>query len=447
MSLLVIFGLFLQTVAVGLVLMRTRNRPLAYTGTLFVLMSFLYHGATEVMQALFPGMNLYRDMVSQSVIDKWVVLFSLAILIFALVYCLRLRPISRQSEGAAKSPELIDWRLGAALVVPAYVMTLTGLGKSTLGYWTAGLISEFLGIIVILTLLAFLFKFGSRYLVPTLLVLVIVGSLIGGRYAVIISSLVLLACLYRYKFTIPKKHLAVLIIIGILGVFIISAMRAEVGRFTFSAQTYGERIRSLAIGLQNLLNQGLSPKVLEDFVYRFDGNAFSGMVYLAFEAGYKPTGPTPLLHNFDLAIPSFLNPYKLTGDIYQLNEENYIVRHFDIREEWNPGYMIDYIPTVWGILFAAWGRGGLLVVAIILGWFYAVADNWLLRSHTLIAVLVGIGLTITTLTLEVGVRAYILTARNIAALFLCLAMLRGFLKLLCQMGRAGRINKAVTLSR
>jgi hypothetical protein len=100
-----------------------------------------------------------------------------------------------------------------------------------------------------------------------------------------------------------------------------------------------------------------------------------------------------------------------------------------------------------GILFAAWGKVGLLVAAIFLGWFYAVADNWLLRSHAFGAVLVGIGLTSTTLLLEVGVRAYILTGRTIVALFLCLAMLRGFLKLLRQMVRPGQINKAVILSR
>lgn len=204
--------------------------------------------------------------------------------------------------------------------------------------------------------------------------------------------------------------------------FAISSMRVEIGRGDFTDQTAGQRIKSLKVGAVSLFTKGLNPEIVKDFVYRFDGNAFNGMIYSALNSGSSPAGLTPLRINFFLMVPSFINPNKLDTDITQRSAESYMVKHFGLGVSYLKPDLIDYTPCLLGILFGMFGMPGILAVAALFGVLYAFADNWLLRSRTLFSVLFGIGLTYATIFLEKGLRTYI-SFRAIIALYVLLLVI------------------------
>jgi len=323
---------------------------------------------------------------------------------------------------------LVNWRWGLLIVILLQAGLAVLRGRVELGYW-GGLLSEMLPTFTVLVFLEFLTKMRGRYLIPVLVFQVGLGALTGARSGIVFALALLLAVLTRYQVRINWKSLLPLGVAGVVFIFAISVMRVEVGRFTFATQTNEERIRSILIGVEGVVTNGIQPAVLEDFVYRFDGNAFPGLIEAAYQERYPAAGRTPILNNLSLAVPSFLNPNKLEADRLMLNEEDYLVDHYGM-----PAYrinqasgeitgdLIDYISTTWGILFGAFGSWGLLFSGFVMGGVYAVLDNWLLRSRSLLAVIGGIGLTSMAIGLEAGTRIYFLTLRSILVLFLILAI-------------------------
>ncbi len=323
MSFKLLFGLGLQVVALLLILTRVRQRRLAYTGVVFIWMSLIYHGLTELAQIAYPGMNYYRTMVSQAKIDNWMMVISPAILIFAATYCLHVRPLSRQelevSPGSALG--LVDWRWSIFIVVLLNLLVAGVLGRFNLGYW-GGLITETLPAISALMFLEFIQKMRGRYLSLVLLFQVGLGILSGTRSAIVFTLVVLLCVFVRSGVPIRWRSLFWPGLAGVFLMLAISGMRAEVGRFIYAEQTNRQRIGSLLAGIGSVLRNGLAPEILQDYVYRFDGNAFSGLVVAGYDAGIKPAGWTPILNNFLLAVPSFLNPTKLEAGRWMLNDED-----------------------------------------------------------------------------------------------------------------------------
>ena len=432
MSLKLFIGLALQVIAILLILFRVRRRRLAYTGILFVSMSVVYHGLSELFQIAFPGMNFYRTLVSQDKIDSWVLIFGLAILTFAVTYCYRLRPLS--TSELETPPQLtlglVNWLWGILSVVLLQLMVAGSFGRFDLGYW-GSLVTDTLPALTVLVLAEFIYKMRGRYLLLALIFQIGLGVLSGSRMLTLISAVVLLSVLFRCGVPIRWRSLFLPGIIAVFLVVSISGMRSIVGRDAFSEQTNMQRIESLFAGTGAVMRDGFAPEILEDFVYRFDANAFNGLVTAGYEAGVKPAGWTPVLNNFFLAVPSFLNPTKLEGGLFKLSEESYLVDHFNMPFFYTSlltgeltGATIDYTAGTWGILFGAFGTAGLLLIAVLMGWGFAAADSWIVRSRSLLAVLAGIWLTYATIMIEQGVAIYVLTGRAVLALFFVFMVLR-----------------------
>lgn len=431
MSLKLFFGLGLQCVAVLLVMTRVRRRRLAYTGVLFVSMSVLYHGLTELVQIAFPGMNHYRTLASQDMIDSWVLIVGMAILIFAITYCYRLRPLSI-TEIETPPPlalGLVNWRWWMLIVVLLQLMVAGIFGRFDLGYWER-LITDPLPVFTIFVLAEFLYKMRGRYLLPVVMFQIGLGVLSGSRAAILLDLIVLFSVLLRCGVPIRWRPLFLPGIIALFLAVSISAMRSAVGRESFMAQTNMQRIESLCAGAGEVIQNGLTPDILQDFVYRFDGNTFTGLIVAGYEAGIEPAGWKPILNNFRLVVPRFMNPTKLETGLLNLNAADYIIDHFKIS-----GFrtdktgellisLIDYIKGIWEILFGAFGTAGVLLSAALMGWGFAVADNWIVRSKTLLAVFVGFWLTYTTVLMEQGFYVYIITGRAVFVLFLVFVMFR-----------------------
>lgn len=433
MSLKLFFGLLLQVIAILMIMKRVRRHKLAYTGVLFVWVSVIYHGLTELTQLAFPGMNFFRRLVSQDNIDGWVLIVGLAILLFAVAYCYRVRPYYKQENVKKPVPELslVNWRWGMLIVILLYLMNVGVLGHfEVLGYWGGGLITYILPFFTILVYLKLFYKMDGKYFIPIFFFIVALGVLSGQRSAIVFDLVVLLCVLVRYDVPIRWKALILPATIAILLVVSISCMRYVVGRTAFGNQTAQERIKSLSAGVKTIFQYGLPRQILQDYVYRFDGNSFGGLVLAGYGKGIEPAGWTPILNNFQLAVPHFMNPIKLDIGLLNLNEEDYLIDHFKIsgfridRFGKSISSLIDYIPGIWGVLFGAFGTAGVLLIAVLMGWGFAVADNWIMRSKTFLAVLIGIGLTYATVWMEQGFRVYVLTGRAVLALFLVLVMFR-----------------------
>lgn len=267
---------------------------------------------------------------------------------------------------------------------------------------------------------------------PVVLFQMCLGVLSGSRSAVLFTLVALLLVLVGYGVPIRWRSLILPGLIAVILAVSISGMRSLMGRSIFEAQTNMQRIESLTAGAKVALEYGLPPEVLQDFVYRFDGNAFGGLIVAGYEAGIDLPGLTPILNNFLLTVPSFLYPSKLEAGIFGLSEKDYLVNHFrmsgfhteELHGELEERADIDFIPGVWGILFGAFGSIGVLLSAALLGWGYAAMDTWRIRSRSLLAGLIWIGSIWATLTYEQGIRVLFLTGRATFALFLVLILLR-----------------------
>lgn len=402
-----------------LVLRRVRRRWLSHVGALFVIMAFIFHGLTEVAQLLFPGMNPYRVNVAQEDIDSWILVVSVAILLFSIVYSLRLRQLSRRTvQPLSNRTPSLDWRLILALTLPGYVAILSGQKPGDLGYWVVGLTSQFLIFGISLTAISFLVKRASSVLImPVIIIQSLTIALIGSRLLVVVLIIILLSVLLRYGINIRFRDLLFALLMTSCVVVLISVARFSVGRETLSGTT-SDRLGGLVSGVQALGNQRVSSlNLAEDFVYRFDGNSFNAMVYNRLLSDRSTTGLAPFWNNFVLAVPSFLNPTKLDLDETVRSEKTFLTLHYDLPQ----GF--DYIPTTLGVIFSYYGTIGLWISLSVLGWFLSTIDHWLQTSRTLLSLLVGIGLTYCVVFIEQGITVYFLTFRGIFTLFLFLAPL------------------------
>lgn len=422
MSSLLAFGLFLQLLAVFLVLKQTGRRWLSYTGVLFVIFAFVFHGLAEIIQFIFPGHNFYRQLVSQSDIDAWVLIVSLAIFTFSLVYSFILKTKSKVLVNEPQqfpSTELVDWRLVALATIPGYIIAISA-SSTAAGYWISGLIEQFLIFGIVLSFLLYLLK-HEKMLIPVMFAQTILLTLMGSRLSVAAALIMLLSAAIRYGISVRFKHIfAMLLLIAAISISISSA-RVDFGRDVFT-ESVSERSIALASSFTSANpSQNGASKVIDDFIYRIDGNAFGGMIYARLKSGInQPAGLRPLFNNLLLSVPTFLNSNKLATEVHMLEEESYMILHYALPMG------IDFLPTTLGIIFGYYGTPLLLIVAVVLGFIFASADIWLQRSTTLSSLLIGIALTYCIAFMEQGLRVYFLTFRGALILFIFLALAQNF---------------------
>jgi len=418
---LLALGLFLQFCAVVVVFFRVGRRWLSHVGALFVFVSFVYHGLTEIIQMIFPDRNMYRTLSKQQDIDSWIIVISVAILIFASIYSLTLRPLSQEKYNQNKITLLLqkipDWRLILIITLPGFWINLSG---QDYGYWINNLFSYLTGFAILIASVSFLLKTKPTYVVPVLLVQSVAFALYGARIAVVLNAFVLLSVLMRMGVRIKFQQIAFIgLLVGII-ILLISAARMVSGRLDQQEDEASTKARIgwLATGIQGIVNIDiLMGQVIDDFVYRFDGNSMNAMVNQKLQQGRHPAGLQSLWNNFFLMVPSFIHPKKLETEKIFLFEEDYTVWHYDLPSG------IDYIQGTWGALFSYYGTTGLLIVAGILGCLYAILDMWLHRKKSLLSLIMGIGFTYTALFMEFGILGYFGTFRSLLFLYLLLIMI------------------------
>ena len=125
-------GVFVQAVAVAWVHATIRGEWLRRPGALMLLAAVVFHGVTEVMQAVWPGRNFFRTYVDQRLIDDWMLLVSAAVACYALAYGLfvvrsrRVKPAAHAHHEVGLARLRLPWLL--LLAMPLLVATSQGKG-------------------------------------------------------------------------------------------------------------------------------------------------------------------------------------------------------------------------------------------------------------------------------------------------------------------------------
>lgn len=142
-------------------------------------------------------------------------------------------------------------------------------------------------------------------------------------------------------------------------------------------------ISTMARGAENTFDMNKSSKgILEDFVYRFDGNAISSVYMNEIDSGVVPAGFGPILTGLYLCIPSAVMPSKLESDVRWRLDKEYLTQHYGMSSE------IDYVVGLFGVFYGCYGLASLLLGSVFMAVLYAWLDNKLMLvgsvTHTLL---------------------------------------------------------------
>jgi hypothetical protein len=417
-------GLLLQLVAVVTVLARYRTRTLGNAGALFVIVLAFYHGVTELLQLAYPERNTFRLMTNPRSVDATVLLAGASILAFALTYVTARGRDDKQPDGsglaalwAARVPILAIASVTTAIRLSGRIGDLAG-SETEYGYWRAGLVLEYGDFALVLAALAVLYRWKSEQSIMIVLGIVAVLTVLAGtsRLTMIIVALTILSVGYRYGRRLRLTRLVALGAFGLALMIALSAARQVVGRRALREGGGMERAEGLATGLRELRGGagGVSAGVVNDFVYRFDGNAFAAMVRDEYRGGQQPMGWYPIGANIVLLVPSFLYPAKLNVDPMLLNEKFLAVLHF--------GFPLgDYTVTGFGHLYAMFGGMGLLLSALAGGLAFGRTDRWLDRRTSLLGIFIAVAALRCVTNYEWGLAIYTGTMRSLLTLYVVLA--------------------------
>lgn len=432
MTVSVTLGLSLQVTALIIVRSAIRGQWLRHTGALLLLVATAYHGLTEVIQAIFPGRNrFYRDLVPQGAIDNWIILVSVALLLYAVAYAAALRRSGPPADTVAVSVSAFNLKWLLVLAVPLILLALQGAAfvDTTAqsapddGYVVGGLVVEFLVFVAAVTGAVAVVRLGTRWVLPILLIEAVLLSAVGTRTMIVAVCVMVLYGAALAGVRLPRKQLTAAVLVVALIAMVVSSTRAVVGRDSFEGdQGAGDRLSALTAGAAALPSAAGVDAVLDDFVYRLDGNAFGAAVLESLDEGAQPVGVTTIVDSVLLAVPSALYPAKLDRPVIHRSEKSYYIARFQELPTNR-----DLLPTIYGTMLGFGGPVVFLLLAALLGLGMARLDRWLTRSASPVVFLLSMGVVQAVLTYERATNGAVLALRGVLLLMLALALGRWLL--------------------
>ena len=445
MSSLTTLGLLLQIMALAVLWAKLGPSWYRHFGAIFIVMAVLYHGVGGVLTAFFPAQNPYRSLFMPKYFTQFVLLVSVAILIFTIAYVCAVGPrpgplVPPDDVGANFTKRIFDYRILLIVTAPLLILTLNGQGYGPngvknpgAGVGTAlGLTQQFFVLGVVLSGFAFLMRFGQRWMFSVLMIQSIILSLAGQRFVIFLGALMLVFTLRRFSVKISRRHVAFAIITLSLFAWAITAARGVEGRFESNSGA-SARLTYLTVGFTHLFSPTTSDEIEYTLGYRLDGDSYGGMSLQALQNGSTPVGLRPLINDVLLAIPSFLNPHKDQTNSADRSEKLYVEENLPIPElQTSPGVYTDILPTQLGGLVGILGPLGILCAALALGLGFAMLDRRLRYGLGPGRTLVSLGMLYCVLDYEGSWDTYTVTARGIllilAVILPPLAIRRGVLR-------------------
>ncbi|MCG5445339.1 hypothetical protein NIE79_003788 [Micromonospora sp. NIE79] len=424
----VAIGLAIQATSVVVVHLAIRGDWMRRPGALMLLVAVLFHGVTEVMQSLWPGRNFYRTYVGQGIIDDWVLLVSVAMAVYAGTYALVVRqPRVRPTSHAKPESGLAELRLPWLLLLAAPLLVATWQGKGAVqplapvnagadiperGGVLVDLAGEFLVPVLAILGAVVLLRWGTRWLLPVLVAQSALLAMAGTRAMIVFAAVLTLVGAALHGVRPSRKQLAMLVVMVAAFTALISSTRAVAGREAFDAgQGGGDRLEALIDGAGTLHTAKSREAILDDVVYRFDGNVFGAQVYDSLRGSGQPVGLTTVGNNLAMLVPSILAPNKVGGrSLEQRSEEAYIDEAHGLSQH------VDWLPTILGTGVAYYGPVGLILVALLLGLGVGFTERFVLGSRSTARVVLTIGLGQCALLYGSGPQTVITTLRMVVAI-------------------------------
>lgn len=414
----VVLGLTMQAVALVVMRWAVRGNWARHAGALLLVVAVAYHGVTEVVQAAFPGRNPMRAAVSQAEIDNWGLLVSGALLIYALAYALTIGRKNRVAPPVT-SVDGLSFRLILLLTVPLLVLSMQGYAfvvgngdpsQAADNSLLTGLVGQFAVFLTAVCGALAVIRFGPRWALPVLLIEAVAISTVGARSMVVVVCVMTLYGAALAGVRVPRRHLIAAISLVALLATTISATRAIEGRTPFNPEAGPtDRLEALATGLAAVPSGKGVDAVLDDFVYRLDGNTFAATVLSALDRGAQPVGTATLANSMALAVPSFLSPSKLQSTTADRSEKEFYAGRFGTP----PTSQRDSLPTLWGVVLGYGGPFALLVLSLLLGLAVALVDRRMLRGTSAVYFLLGLGVVQFVLAYEQGPQQLFLQMRGV----------------------------------
>ena len=455
---LIVTGLLIQATALVLLFCRLKRTWLSHIGAIFIVIAVSYHGVNEILLWAFPGHDIYRAWFSPEYLGEFVIWISLAILLCTVTYLWALGRHDTQVTPHATNADLrritrfFDWKVMLLVAAPLVVLSVNGQGylsngspQGTSGVGvSAGLAQQFLLFALVLAGFGFVIRFGSRWMLPVLLIECGVVALLGQRAVVIWAGALTLYAFGRFGMRFTRRGLLVgIVILSVMALGITSA-RAEEGRFS-TPSGGATRAQFLATGFAHIASAQTMHELAQDLGHRLDGNSFGAMELAAFASGQPHLGLTPLKNDVLLAIPSFLNPNKDSTDIGTRQEQIYAEEHLGlVRFQVAPTVWNNSLPTQLGITVGYFGPWGMLLAALLFGFAFGRADRWLRRGFEPARLLVGLGLLYCVMDYEGSLDTYTVTFRGILLLLMVVWAVKGMRVIAHGFGASGLTHPDLT---
>ena len=381
------FGLLLMLIAFVLVMRGTRRPRVRSLGAIFITAALIFHFFGELPQFVLPG-NAYRFYVDQAAIDRWLLYAGIALVAFAVAY---VRTVSRRSPGepTVTATRWPSWKSFLLITVPLWLFavggaTVTGHEAS---YWADGLVTQFLLLLVPVTVFLYLRIPPARRVLPTLILAEIALVLVGQRLSMVGPLVMIAWALAATGRSIGARK--VILLFGVLAMLGLRLLTARVfsGREIVASGEISQRFAALTNAIGSLRLSEIRGAVSKD-IFRIDGNAWPAIVLERQTS--LPTVPLSWIqYDFIVAVPRFIYASKLDSGLAQLEEEGRIDFLYRIPTDVTIPPGPDWLPRSLGTALAYGGRFGLLALALVLGWALAVFDMRTRRRITFAWVVLG----------------------------------------------------------
>ena len=415
MTTLIAFSAILQLSAIYWMWRIVKNNWFSRCGALLLTMMVIYHGLTEVVNVIFPDRNFYRVLTSNREIAVWVLTVSFAIVVFVWGYFLATNTYRKEFlRNTAGGPSVLNIRALFLISVSCFLFYFSSRFDPEANYWRAGLSNQFLILSVVLSFASLLSETKGKYFFPVILSQSLCMSLLVSRLS-ILASLLMLLSLQGNVYPRPKARILIAAIcFFVLLSVTISSARELFGREFLKETAPLQRLSSLNSGLYQ--STSMWDPILDDVVYRFDGNTFGALIQSTVEQRHF-AGFSSLWNNIAMTVPSFLYKNKLDRPLQDRDEEAFIVERMSLPPQY------DYNPTLFGVLYSYYGIATLFFGAFVFGYFFGKIDFLARRPPTTTSVIISVAACYCVVFYEQGLTVYFLTFRGALALYVTLAAL------------------------
>lgn len=273
--------------------------------------------------------------------------------------------------------------------------------------------------LIAITAVVVLVRWGMRWLLPVLVVQALVLITAGTRSMIVFAAVLTLVGAAVHGLRPSRRQVAALTVLVAVSIAVISSTRAVAGREVFNADQGGTgRVEALIDGAAALREPGTRDVLLDDVVYRFDGNTFGAQVFVSLRGVGQPTGLVTVGNDLAMLVPSAITPDKIANrSLEQRSEEAYLARTHGLSQ------YVDWLPTILGTAIGYYGPVGMLLVALLFGAIMGAADRWVLRSLSTARAALAVGLAQGALLYGAGPQSVLTSLRETVTLTVLLASL------------------------